>query len=343
MQFAVSADGSKISPSPEIADAKCPCCDSDVIPKCGKINIWHWAHKNNKDCDTWSEAEGPWHQSWKKEFPDSWHEIVMGENREHRADIRTPSELVIELQHSNINADEVKERECFYQHMIWFFDASEYSDRCNVAAWQNEYPHPRFKEGLCKQFFKLDDLDKVLIAKNNFYQGLENSNLEGLTDINDAPRLSREIREKSINKINREIKTAKEKITIYQQKLEEAPQHKRWQSLLKEWSNKYTNKLAELEDQKSVQWYLTKPYPAMAKYPEVVSLLSSSLQAWKIRFKWSNSRNGYLACQKPVFWDVASDTHLIYFPEGTTNRDCWNAFSGYVVNKDEVLECLRNT
>ena len=33
----------------------CELCGGIAIPKCGRINVWHWAHKTLEDCDTWSE------------------------------------------------------------------------------------------------------------------------------------------------------------------------------------------------------------------------------------------------------------------------------------------------
>ena len=33
-------------------EAICPVCNSEVISKCGDIKVWHWAHKNNNDCDS---------------------------------------------------------------------------------------------------------------------------------------------------------------------------------------------------------------------------------------------------------------------------------------------------
>ena len=50
-------------------------------------------------------------------------EVVMGENNEHRADVRLDNSLVIELQHSPISAEMIAERERFYGSMIWLFDA----------------------------------------------------------------------------------------------------------------------------------------------------------------------------------------------------------------------------
>ena len=58
----------KVKPEPYINDATCPICDSKVIPKCGSINVWHFAHESLKDCDTFSEGETEWHIDWKNEF-----------------------------------------------------------------------------------------------------------------------------------------------------------------------------------------------------------------------------------------------------------------------------------
>lgn len=46
----------RITASPN-QTASCPICNQEVISKCGLIKIWHFAHKNNLECDTWSEGE----------------------------------------------------------------------------------------------------------------------------------------------------------------------------------------------------------------------------------------------------------------------------------------------
>src|SRR3989338_2187743 len=67
----------KVKPEPYINDATCPICDSKVIPKCGSINVWHFAHESLKDCDTFSEGETEWHIDWKNEFPKEQQEITL--------------------------------------------------------------------------------------------------------------------------------------------------------------------------------------------------------------------------------------------------------------------------
>lgn len=108
--------------------AKCSGCGDDVIAKCGEIKIWHWAHVN-KECDSWYEPESAWHIGWKSLAPPDNQEVVIGP---HRADIRTSKGTVIELQHSPISPEEIREREQFYGDMIWIFDASAFSVRMDM-------------------------------------------------------------------------------------------------------------------------------------------------------------------------------------------------------------------
>jgi Competence protein CoiA-like family len=116
----------------------CPVCKGDVYAKCGSIICWHWAHNDSmkwKDCDRWSESEGPWHLRWKLCVPQNMRECVIrrqviGTETEivHRADILNSRETVIELQHSPISEGEVRDRENFYINMIWIFDMAEVSE-----------------------------------------------------------------------------------------------------------------------------------------------------------------------------------------------------------------------
>ena len=51
---------------------------------------------------------------------------------EHRADILAADDCVIELQHSSISANEIREREAFYGRMIWLLDGSTFQDQLRV-------------------------------------------------------------------------------------------------------------------------------------------------------------------------------------------------------------------
>lgn len=105
----------------------CPGCGSQVVAKCGEINIWHWSHTSLSDCDPWYESESEWHLEWKQLAPKERCEVVIGR---HRADVVSPKGIVIELQHSALSPAEVRERETYYeehkQGIIWIVDAQEF-------------------------------------------------------------------------------------------------------------------------------------------------------------------------------------------------------------------------
>lgn len=118
--------GEKVRATPK-ARAYCPYCESPLIAKCGSLTIWHWAHKNLSECDSWSEGEGEWHLWWKSLFPPDLCEVTIERNgKRHRADILTPNGVVIELQNSSISAETIAEREKFYDKIIWLFNAHDY-------------------------------------------------------------------------------------------------------------------------------------------------------------------------------------------------------------------------
>jgi competence protein CoiA len=105
----------RIIASPKLK-AKCPICKEEVISKCGSIKVWHWSHKKNNECDSFSEGETLWHKNWKELFPKENQEVKI-EN--HFADIKTNEGIVIELQNSPISSEKIEERELFYKQMIW--------------------------------------------------------------------------------------------------------------------------------------------------------------------------------------------------------------------------------
>lgn len=135
MKFAL-IDGDRREPQPGLS-GQCPGCHAPVIARCGEIKVWHWAHKGKKPCDPWWESETEWHRSWKGLFPVEWQEVPLrAESGElHIADVRTPTGLVLEFQHSAIKPDERRSRESFYGNMLWIVDGSRLlRDRPRVDA-----------------------------------------------------------------------------------------------------------------------------------------------------------------------------------------------------------------
>ena len=110
------------------AKGTCLCCGAEVIAKCGKIRIAHWAHKNNEECPySVKEPKTQWHLDWQNHFPKEWQEVryIAEQTGEvHIADIKTPNGLVIEFQHSAIKPEERLSREQFHKNMIWVVDGT---------------------------------------------------------------------------------------------------------------------------------------------------------------------------------------------------------------------------
>jgi len=123
MRFA-EYQGERILASHSIKEAKCPYCNQKVIPKCGIIKIWHWSHKSNKECDSWSGIETKWHLNWKSHFPTNSQEVIIQKNGiKHIADVKLPFGLVIEFQNSSISPRGIMNREEFYGNMIWVLNS----------------------------------------------------------------------------------------------------------------------------------------------------------------------------------------------------------------------------
>ena len=138
MLYARLADGTKGSPTGKGQRAVCPNCDDHVIGKFGQLVIPHWAHPTNRECDPWSEPEGPWHLAWKALVKPEQVEVTMkrvvdGVLHHHRADIVNARGVVVELQHSAISPETIQAREAFYKNMVWVFDAS---NLVGAGRWQ---------------------------------------------------------------------------------------------------------------------------------------------------------------------------------------------------------------
>lgn len=125
MLYALDTNGASIPASPGMT-AVCPGCGGTVLAKCGEINEWHWAHTVGGDCDPWSESECLWHSYWKAFFLPENVEVPM---ETHRADIVNRQGVVIELQCSSLSPPEIRERERFYNRMVWLFDVRDCEER----------------------------------------------------------------------------------------------------------------------------------------------------------------------------------------------------------------------
>lgn len=112
----------------------CPTCGAAMIAKCGPRIMHHWAHADRRNCDLWWENETPWHREWKALFPDDCQEIShIADNGEiHRADIKTPTGIVIEVQHSSMTDAERESREAFYSNLVWILDGGPFRQNFDI-------------------------------------------------------------------------------------------------------------------------------------------------------------------------------------------------------------------
>lgn len=112
----------------------CPICGSPMQAKCGTRVIHHWAHSGRRNCDPWWENETSWHRAWKEHFPAECREVshVAPDGEIHRADIKTPTGIYIEVQHSSMTDAEREAREAFYGNLIWVVDGRPFKDNFDL-------------------------------------------------------------------------------------------------------------------------------------------------------------------------------------------------------------------
>ncbi|ARV59517.1 hypothetical protein BZZ01_13555 [Nostocales cyanobacterium HT-58-2] len=171
MMYANVDGEEKVLPTPK-QKGHCPLCGSQVLSKCGSVVAWHWAHQNMKDCDSWAENESEWHLGWKLGIEKKYTEVGFTDSsgERHRADISFPlighsddapveHRLTIELQHSSIPVEEIKQREAFYKHLVWVLDARDfyiskrYSLKEGLYRFRWYYPRRTFVEAQPKRLY----------------------------------------------------------------------------------------------------------------------------------------------------------------------------------------------
>lgn len=135
MRYAKNIQGHKKEVSFSGEKAKCLDCLQEVRGHKGKIKIPYWQHTNKKNCDTWYEPITRWHIDWQNKFEKEFQEITLFDsekNEYHRADIRTKSGLVVEIQNSPIKPEEIEQRENFYgkHKLLWILNGENLLKHC---------------------------------------------------------------------------------------------------------------------------------------------------------------------------------------------------------------------
>jgi competence protein CoiA len=96
--------------------------------------LHHWAHSGRRNCDPWWENETLWHREWKSHFPPECREVthIAPDGEIHRADIKTPTGIVIEVQHSSMTDAERLSRETFYGNLVWVIDGRGFRQNFDI-------------------------------------------------------------------------------------------------------------------------------------------------------------------------------------------------------------------
>lgn len=194
-------DNERIEAQPKIK-AICPLCKEEVIPKCGQIKIWHFAHVSNKDCDSWNEPESEWHRQWKNLFPKQYQEVII---EDHIADVRLSNGLIIEFQNSSISSEDIEKRENFYGDMIWVLNGAKFAKNL-ILRPKGDYYSFRWKHPPKSWWFSEKriyiDLDPLIA----FYQAEKRREIE---------LHGKDIAEKYfIDRLDEEIKIRKDKLFL---------------------------------------------------------------------------------------------------------------------------------
>lgn len=128
-------NGKRTDPFPK-GRGKCPVCGNETQAKCGKKTIWHWSHRPSNNCDAWWENETEWHRNWKNHWPIENQEVVQFDDRtgeKHIADVKNNSGIVIELQNSPIDDEELLAREDFYKNMVWVVNGLKFKKNIRIG------------------------------------------------------------------------------------------------------------------------------------------------------------------------------------------------------------------
>src|SRR5215207_1227674 len=128
MHYALNDAGDTI-PAVRGQTATCPGCEEVLVGKGGPIVKDYWSHRAGGECDPWLDVANKmsdFHIGWQELIVRGRREVRMArDGRWHIADIVAADGQIVEVQHSSISVDKIKEREQFYGNMVWIWDTSE--------------------------------------------------------------------------------------------------------------------------------------------------------------------------------------------------------------------------
>lgn len=172
------ATGARALATPR-AEAYCPLCGEDVIPKCGHINAWHWAHKPASLCEH-GQGDTYWSLAWKMFFPVDQIEIPVTVGGKTRiADIVTDHGKLIRLEQGATSVSEIIDWERFCNvggySTIWLpnlLDLAGLDLRLKADGYATfRWKHARKSLGYCKHEVYCDVGDNMLFNLKKLHPG----------------------------------------------------------------------------------------------------------------------------------------------------------------------------
>ncbi len=193
MRFAINKNNDRIEVEKSGQRAFCPDCNSIVIGRNGIIRPKHWYHKTSIECDSWYEPMTAWHIEWQSHFPKECQEISLIDeenNIRHRADIYLKNKLVIEIQYSSINVEEINQREQFYgkHNMIWILNGENLAKNSLIECQFKErkiYLEITIPDFLPFNFnYNMDEFRNEIFSQRIISTTLKSENLEKYSEDN---------------------------------------------------------------------------------------------------------------------------------------------------------------
>lgn len=186
MRYAINKDNKKIEVSFSGEKARCPDCNSIITGKKGLFKVEHWSHIAKNNCDSWHEPITLWHLRWQNYFPEELREVRVIDKvnaKSHRADIRLKNGLVIEVQNSSIDIQEIMAREKVYgdKNMIWILNGDTLTKKCRITYQFNRKRHalyfsiPTYSERIEK--YDMDNFKSLILGSNFFNELREDEDL----------------------------------------------------------------------------------------------------------------------------------------------------------------------
>lgn len=157
MEFGLDSRGNRVSifDSDPKETYYCPCCKEKLIPKRGKLVIYHFAHKSLENCVGYYDNKGEWHRKMQDLFPPNNREVFNNDFGKHFYDVLTDGGTIIEFQNSPIGYDAFLERTNAYvayaeskhsgrpiwvfnynQRRFWLNGTGKYSPRNRKLFWE---------------------------------------------------------------------------------------------------------------------------------------------------------------------------------------------------------------